>query len=245
MIRKLINITSKTIDYIVLIALLIILAYGIYSIYSSYAIINNAKLDDEIIHLKPSDKTDNSDNIHKLKEFNENIFAWIELDGTKIDYPMVQGKDNHEYLRKDYKGNFAISGAIYLDYKNKKDLSDPYSIVYGHHMDKSAMFGDLDKYKDEDFFNNNTTGKIYLENKTYNLNIFSVIIVSSKDKTIFNIDYLHPMSNSYRLKYIQENALYYRDIGVNDESKIIALSTCNGSSTSTDRIVVFAILEEK
>ena len=244
MIRKLINITSRTIDYIVLIALLIILAYGIYSIYSSYAIINNAKLDDEILHLKPTGSTDNSNNISKLKEFNQNIFAWIELDGTKIDYPMVQGEDNHEYLRKDYKGNFSVSGAIYLDYKNRKDFTDPYSIVYGHHMGRSAMFGDLDKYKDKDFFNNNTTGRIYLENKTYNLYIFGIIIVPSKDATIFNIDFLHPISNIDRLTYIKEKSLFYRDIGANNESKIVALSTCNGSPTNTDRIVVFAVLEE-
>lgn len=244
MIRKLINITSKTIDYIVLIALLIILAYGIYSIYSSYAIINNAKLDNDIIHLKPSSTQDASDNIQKLKEFNEDIFAWIQLDGTKIDYPIVKGEDNHEYLRKDLKGNFAISGAIYLDYRNNIDFSDPYSVVYGHHMDKNAMFGDLDKYKNEVFFAENTTGTLYLQNKTYNLNIFASTIVSSTDKTIFDIKYQNPISNQTRIDYISKNSLYYRDIGQNNDSKIIALSTCNGS-TSSDRIVIFAILEEK
>ena len=111
-------------------------------------------------------------------------------------------------------------------------------------MGRSAMFGDLDKYKDKDFFNNNTTGKIYLENKTYNLYIFAIIIVPSKDATIFNIDFLHPISNLDRLTYIKEKSLFYRDIGANNESKIVALSTCNGSPTNTDRIVVFAVLEE-
>lgn len=242
--RKLINIISKTIDYIVLIALIIILAYGIYSIVSSYAIINNAKLDSDIVHLKPEGNAEsNRKTIQELKLIDPNIFAWIELDGTKIDYPIVRGKDNYEYLRKDYKGNFSLSGAIYLDYRNSTSLTDPYSVVYGHHMDKGAMFGDLSKYKNKNFFVKNKTGKIYLEDKTYNLYVFSVIIVSSKDKNVFDVSNKDPMTNLARLEYIKEKAINYRDIGVNENSKIIALSTCNGS-TNTDRIVVFAVLED-
>ena len=96
MTRKLINLSSKIIDFIILVLLISMLAYGIYSIYSSYAIIDNAKLSDDIIHLKPIGN-DFNDKLPELREFDENIFSWLVLDGTKIDHPVVQGKDNIEY----------------------------------------------------------------------------------------------------------------------------------------------------
>lgn len=238
MTRKLINLSSKIIDFIILVLLISMLAYGIYSIYSSYAIIDNAKLSDDIIHLKPVGD-DFTDKLPVLREFDENIFSWLVLDGTKIDHPVVQGKDNIEYLKKDYKGNYSVSGAIFLDYRNNKDFSDSYSIIYGHHMEKSVMFGDLEKYREKDFFDTNKTGKIYLENKTLDLEIFACVVVSSKDQNIFSVDKNYTGSNARRIQYISQHALYYNGTDIDENSKIVAFSTCIGD-TVTDRIVVFA-----
>lgn len=240
MTRKLINFSSRLIDYIVLIVLLIVLAYGVYSIYSSYAILNKARLPDDIKHLKPTlDDTQNK--IKQLKSYDQNIFAWIQLDGTLIDFPVVQGKDNLEYLRKDYNGNYSVSGSIFLDSRNARDFSDSYSIFYGHHMNSSAMFGDLDKYKDKPFFDTNTSGRIFLEDRTYELDIFAIAIVSSRDDNVFYLDKAYNVTLQSRLDYIKNVSLYYRDINIDENSKIVALSTCNGTA-STDRIVVYAKL---
>ena len=62
----------------------------------------------------------------------------------------MQGETNLEYLNLDVCGNFALAGSIFLDTRNERDFSDPHSILYGHHMENSAMFGDLDLYKDEE-----------------------------------------------------------------------------------------------
>lgn len=238
MIRKLINLSSKIIDFIILVLLISMLAYGIYSIYSSYAIFDNAKLSEDILHLKPVDDDFNA-KLPELRKFDDNIFAWLVLDGTNIDYPIVQGNDNIEYLKKDYQGNYSVSGAIFLDYRNNKDISDPYSIIYGHHMEKSVMFGDLEKYKEIDFFNTYNTGKIYLENSSLDLKIFACVVVSSKDHNIFSIDKDYKGSNSRRIQYINQHALYYNGTDIDENSKIVAFSTCIGN-TVTDRIVVFA-----
>ena len=82
----------------------------------------------------------------ELLAINPDTVAWITMDGTHIDHPVVQGKDNFEYLDKAFDGTFYAGGTLFLDYKNKKDFSDKYSIIHGHHMVGGAMFGDLDKF---------------------------------------------------------------------------------------------------
>ena len=69
--------------------------------------------------------------LQELIALNPDVRAWITIDGTHIDYPMTQGKDDMEYVNKDAKGDFALSGAIFLSAQNKPDFSDPYMLTYG------------------------------------------------------------------------------------------------------------------
>lgn len=87
-----------------------------------------------------------------LQELSEDAVAWLTVDNTKIDYPVMQGKNNDEYINKDPFGNFSLSGSIFLDSRNSADFSDPYSILYGHHMEYGAMFGALDDFKRKKLF---------------------------------------------------------------------------------------------
>ena len=82
---------------------------------------------------------------------NPDVCGWIVMDHTGIDYPIVQGEDNFEYLDKDPLGNPEISGSIFLDWQNNRKFTDPYMVLMGHHMQAGKMFGDLDKYSDETF----------------------------------------------------------------------------------------------
>lgn len=236
--RKIVNIFSKIIDYIVFIFLAILLIYGVYSLYDMYNISNKAKLDNKILHLKP-DGENNNENIENLKEFNDDIFAWIELDNTNINYPIVQADTNTEYLKEGYDGEYSVSGSIFLDYRNNKKFTDYYSIVYGHHMDKGLMFGDLDLYKDEKFFNENKTGKLYLQDVTYDIEIFACSLVSAYDRNIFSVEERSNIQKIDFIYYIKENSIFYRDIDLNENSNIIAFSTCANDITS-GRLVLFA-----
>lgn len=86
-------------------------------------------------------------------------------------------KKAYVYVNTDVYGDFSLAGSIFLDYRCAKDFSDPYSIVYGHHMSDSKMFGDIDKYKKKKFFDENRTGVLITPNKTFNLKIFAVLVV--------------------------------------------------------------------
>lgn len=88
----------------------------------------------------------------ELRKLNPDVKAWITLDNTKIDYPVLQGDINLKYLNRDFFGDTSLSGNIFLDKRNSPDFKDEYSLVHGHHMEKRKMFGDLDLYRKKDFF---------------------------------------------------------------------------------------------
>lgn len=89
-----------------------------------------------------------------LKKINPDVVSWITIPGTNIDYPLLQGKDNNQYLHKDMEGRDSAAGAIFLDHGDKADLSSRHNIIYGHHMKNGTMFKDIVKYKDQQYLTN-------------------------------------------------------------------------------------------
>ena len=84
--------------------------------------------------------------------------GWLTVDGTNIDYPVMQGKDNNSYLNTDPFGNYSLTGSIFLDSRSSPDFSDEYSVVYGHHMDYGKMFGALDDFLNEKYLKQHSSG---------------------------------------------------------------------------------------
>ena len=78
---------------------------------------------------------------------NKDIVAWIKVPGTKVSYPIVQGKDNSTYLHRTFHKKYNPSGCIFLDYKCKKDFMSDNNVIYGHHMRDGSMFATFVKYK--------------------------------------------------------------------------------------------------
>lgn len=77
-----------------------------------------ASVDDiqsQLLKYKPTPGEDNGPTFEELRAINPDVCAWITLDGTKIDYPVLQGEDNLTYINKDVYGNFALAGSIFLD----------------------------------------------------------------------------------------------------------------------------------
>ena len=96
----------------------------------------------------------------ELLRVNQDVKAWLTLDHTQIDYPVLQGEDNFAYINTDVYGNFALAGSIFIDSRCDPSFADPYTLLHGHHMENSRMFGDLDLYKDLDFFRQYYTGTL-------------------------------------------------------------------------------------
>ena len=85
----------------------------------------------------------------ELKEINPDIVGWLKVEGTEIDYPIVQTGNNETYLNTDFEGKKSVAGAIYLDYESEPDFSGRHNIIYGHNMTNGSMFKDSVKYQDE------------------------------------------------------------------------------------------------
>lgn len=110
-------------------------------------------------------------NWEKLKKINPDIIGWIRVKGTHIDYPVVQGKDNEEYLHKDVHGKKASGGSIFADCSCRPGESDNF-ILFGHHMRNGAMFADMIKFRKSSFAKKHKI-VFYTPGHTYWLTVFS------------------------------------------------------------------------
>ena len=165
-----------------------------------------------------------------LKDVSESVVAWITIDDTKLDYPIVQAEDNTYFVNRDIHGEYSLSGSIFLDFRNSPDFTDSYSLVYGHHMANDLMFGILDRFKDEDFFYAHRTGTLYVGNIEYRFKVIGFMVTTTAEDEVFNTE-----RSETRMSFFRNNLMYFQpqDIG----KHIIALTTCKDPGT-TDRTVL-------
>lgn len=183
------------------------------------------------------DKKDDKDNTNKLSKLNSDYKFWITVEGTNIDYPVVQGSNNDFYLNHDFNKNYLSSGSIFLDYRNNFE-TDFNSVIYGHHMRNYTMFGQLEKFKDEEFFDNNKDIILTTENSIYHYEIFAIGVYDANynyNKTYFKDE----NDKSNFLNEVTNKAMYIRNIP-SSNSQIITLSTCSYEYDNA-RIAVFAV----
>lgn len=165
-----------------------------------------------------------------LKSVNEDIIAWIEIEGTNINYPIL--KDNNlYYLKHSYNKKYNNNGSIFTN--DTYPFIDEETIIYGHNMKNGSMFSELSKYLNKDFFYSHNIIKIYTPHVNYVGTIFSAYSIGIETETnnIKSLDFTE------RLKYYREKSKYNVDIE-NDITKIIKLSTCsyiNATTSPTDQ----------
>ena len=233
--RKVIIFFDKLFDRIVILASLLFFLICIYAMYDAAMVYYNAN-DTSVLKFKP-----NLTNPEILQEISKDAIAWITVDGTRIDYPVMQGKDNKEYLNKNPFGKYSLSGSIFLDSRNQGDFSDGYSLLHGHHMEYGAMFGALDDFKKKDFFDSHRTGQlITVGGKTYTIRFFAAAMVQATDPLVF--DPANAATGSL-LAMLRQSAMIYEPPETESGLKLIALSTCQSADT-IDRMVLFGVMKE-
>ena len=226
------------------ILILLMLSYGVYSLWDTYKIYANSFADEELLKFRPTDDGADNPTLKDLKKLNPDVKAWIQVPKTNIDYPVVQGQDDMEYINKNVYGEFELSGAIFLSCLNKDDFSDPYNLVYGHNMKNGGMFADVADFTNKEYFETHQKGKLYLTDATRKIRFFACMKVTAADAKIYHPDGYRKENLKNLLDYIQANAVQYRDVNVADENSLIALSTCSEAETN-GRVVLIGKLERE
>lgn len=173
--------------------------------------------------------------INALAKKYKHIIGRIVVDGTEIDFPIVQGADNTFYLDHGYKDEYNLFGAVFMDARNAKDFMDFNSIVYGHNVRSGHIFHDLDKLKDEDFVQNHPYIIVDTLEERHVYEVVAVYTAGAYE------DYRSPSysDEAYEalLKRIKEKNLLQKQMP-EGEFKMLTLSTC---SDVDDRLAIHAI----
>ena len=246
MARWILKAANSLLNFVVILSLCVSGIYAGYALWDNnqvYAAAQNVQAD--MIKLKPKvvEEEDAGASFEELLAINEDVCAWVSLDNTNIDFPILQGDTNLTYINKDVYGNFALAGSIYLDSRNEHEFHDIVNLLYGHHMDDGEMFGDLDKYKDEKFFHENKTGSLILPDRIYDLEIFACMLVGASEDVIFEPqEYKSDIKTL--LDFTEQNAMYYNKDKIaelretNGEQQILIFSTCSTEFTDARTIVL-------
>lgn len=225
-------------EKIVYLFFVLLFLIGLYAMIDSYLVYQQAN-DNSLLKFKPGYIGEVS---AEEQEIQGVMAAWLTIEDTRIDYPVMQGEDNSEYLNKDPYGNYSLAGSIFLDSRNASDFTDAYSLIYGHHMEGDAMFGGLHSYLEETYYQEHRSAELIVGDTVYDMLIFAVLDTDSTQEKIFAVK---EQEISTVLSFIKEEAVYYDSEaleGTGIDLRIVAMSTCKAPD-SVDRVVVVGILE--
>lgn len=179
-------------------------------------------------------------NFEELQQINPEIYAWIQIPGTEVNYPVVQSAvDNHYYLEHTIEGIAGYPGSIYTEGVNSKDFSDYNTLIYGHDMEDGSMFGGLHQFSDEDYLRTHETLVIYTQDHQLTYRIFRAL----------NYDDRH-IIGSFDFTDAGQRQAFLDSIGNDDpkvtaDSRLVTLSTCIASQPNQRFLVEAVLIDEK
>ena len=239
--RKIIRAANSTVNIIVLAIILLLLAFAVYALWDSKQIHREADKSQYEIY-KPS-AADEGKSFAELQAINPEVFAWLTVFGTNIDYPVTQGADNMKYVNTNAEGKYSLSGAIFLDSDNSRDFSDFNSILYGHHMEKKKMFGEIESFSDRNVFDTYKYGNLYFDEKDHGIEFFAFLRTDAYDREIFAPAIKVEKQAEY-IDNLLRKAAHTRDIGITAMDHIVLLSTCSSDSTNGRDILIGRITDD-
>ncbi len=226
---------SSTIVAVLLMLLAVYAGYALWDNQQVYAAAEEVRT--SLLELKP---VEGDSSFAALRTVNPDVCAWVTLDGTGVDYPVVQGQDNLTYVNTDVYGNFSLSGAIFLDSRCASDFTDGYGLLYGHHMVSGQMFGNLEKYQDAAFLEMHTGGTLLLPDRTCRLEVLGCLLIPASEERIFVPG---TQDAAALLDWAADTALCWRAEAPVPE-QVLAMSTCSSAFTDARTVVLAAIWQE-
>ncbi len=249
---------KKKLRKVIILILAMIIIYCLWQIASYFYERNNSRQEfthiQEVVKQFEKDPTNDTDHkkidyqglMKELKKENKDTVGYLKVEGTEIDYPLMQAKDNSFYLRRNFKKEKNLVGVPFIDFNNRSDLNDKNTVVYGHmiNMVRDDMFAPILNFKDRDYSDKSTKMiSLITERGIYRYRIFSIIKVSEV------ADYRTPNPDKKKflrfLNKLKKESLCDMkfDRGFDESSRILTLSTCTPDHDSSKRIALFAVFE--
>lgn len=188
-------------------------------------------------------------NFEELWKINPEIYAWIQIPDTNVDYPIVQRvtDDQEYYLTHNIYGEEKTAGSIYTEYYNSTDFNDPNTIIYGHNMKNGSMFHNLRYFAEEEYFEEHKDLYIYTPDRILVYEIFTSYEYDDRhllgsfdfwDEEVY-ASYLEELANP-RSMY----TMFREGTQLDTDSRIVTLSTCVGGKPSSRRLVQAVLVNE-
>ena len=230
--------------YIILLSILIYSGIKIFKWYKDKT--NNNKMVEQIkstVIIEENNEDGNEKgytvDFNKLKEQNNETIAWLKINNTNIEYPVVKGTNNSFYLNHSFDKSNNSAGWIFADYRNKFDNTDKNIVIYGHNMRDGSMFGSMLNILDAKWYENeeNTNITLYTENEKCIYKVFSIYKIESEDyyiKTEFSDD------NNFEqfVNTIKKRSIKEFNTDVSKDDNILTVSTC--ANNNKYRVVLHA-----
>lgn len=176
----------------------------------------------------------------RLAEINPDVVGWLKIDDTLVDYPVAQGKDNWFYLEHLFNGEESFAGCLMLDCGNAKNYSDPNSVIYAHHLNDGSLFGQLELYREEGFYEAHPFGYLLTPDGNYLIRFFAGVL-TDLDSQAWNLRF----DEGNREEWIREaisKSCFSCDIVPNADENILTLSTCSDDAEEM-RFVLLGVIE--
>lgn len=238
--KKIIQMADKAVNLLIVLFFLPILCYGIYVLWDSRHI--NQQADASIYETyRPTEDHDIS--FAELQKQNPEVFGWLTVEDTHINYPLVQAENNSKYVNMDVLGKFSLSGSLFLDCRNQKDFSNLNNIIYGHYMEKDAMFGELGYYETPSYFEKHLKGALYYGDVWHDVEFFAFLKADAYDTMLYNV-FLEDASRSDYLDYIKKYAINYVELPLKSDERFVTLSTCTSDSTNGRHLLIGRVMAD-
>lgn len=233
---------DRIIDTVLVVVIILLVAGTAASLFLKLQASNDLKNENETV-------AENRDDFDKLRAINPEVVAWITIDNTSIDFPVLQTTNNSKYLNTNVYGEPAVSGAIFMDYRCSADLSDQYTLIYGHHMRDGNMFSNIDKFKNEKFFESYRTGSFNLPMSQYELRTLSYLEADCRDADFYEPerwtkDNLQSLMSTILAKSIHFSPETAALVEQDPKCKIIVLSTCTAHDENLRSVLVLVASEK-
>lgn len=212
-----VRITDRVVNAVIALFVLCALLVAGYAAYDQYAVVHAAD------SFGLSDDAGIYEKMMALRAANPDVKGWVYVEGTHINYPVLQGKDDWSYISKNYEKKDMGSGSIFIRQNNAPDGTDYQTILMGHNMNGGRMFGDVPRFKDKAFFNTHRSAKFYLPDRILLLEPTAFFELSGENDPLYDV----PQADAGAQEALRAEIAEKSGVVLAPEQQLVTFSTCS------------------